>query len=119
MFRRGNLVVGGAGEEADEPEEEDGAYYGGYEVADDSGRCNAEEAEYPAAKDASDDAYDEIDNPAETAAAHEFPGYGAGRNTDKNIPNEAHSEIIFMIKDVIFHYYNVIGGRFVFLSQAT
>ena len=95
-------MVGGAGEEAGDPEEDDGTYDGGYEVADYSGWGDAEEAEEPAAKDASDDAYDEIDNPAETAAAHEFSGYGAGRNTDKNIPNEAHSEIILMVNHDFF-----------------
>ena len=95
-------MVGGAGEEADEPEEDDGTYYGGDEVADYSGGSDAEEAEEPAAEDTADDAYDEVDNPAEATAAHEFTGYGAGRNTDKNIPNEAHSEIILMVNHDFF-----------------
>ena len=95
-------MVGGAGEEAGDPKEEDGAYYGGDEVADDSGRCDAEEAEDPAAEDAADDAYDEINYPAEATTAHEFTGYSAGCNADKNIPNEAHSEIILMVNHDFF-----------------
>ena len=95
--------MGGAGEEADEPEEDDGTYYGGDEVADYSGGSDAEEAEEPAAEDTADDAYDEVDDPAETSASHKFSGYSAGCYSDKNIPNEAHSEIVFMIKDVLFY----------------
>ena len=63
-------VAGGAGEEAGDPEEDDGTYDGGYEVADYSGCGYAEEAEEPAAEYAPDYAYDKIDDPSETAAAH-------------------------------------------------
>lgn len=51
------LMVGGAGEEAGDPEEYDGAYHGGDEIADYAGGGDAEEAEEPAAEDATDDAY--------------------------------------------------------------
>ena len=51
------LMVGGAGEEAGDPEEDHGTYYGGDEVADYAGGSDAEEAEEPAAEHASDDSY--------------------------------------------------------------
>ena len=95
-------MVGGAGEEAGDPEEDHGAYYGGDEVADDAGGGDAEEAEEPAAENTADDSYDEVDDPAEAAATHEFAGYRAGHYSDEYIPDEAHSEIILIVDHSFF-----------------
>lgn len=102
MFGKGNLVVGGAAQEAGDPEEDYGAYDRGDEVADYAGSGDSEEAEEPAAEDATDDSDDEVDDPAEAAATHEFAGYRAGHYSDEYIPDEAHSEIILRFNKAFF-----------------
>jgi len=52
-------------------------------------------AEHPAAQYASGNADDEVDEPAEAAATHKFPGDKPGNKSDKYKPDKTHNNFNF------------------------
>ncbi len=61
-----------------------------------------EQTEEPAAENTADNTYDQIDDEAETASAHQFSRNEAREDTDNYKPDEAHDKLFLRI--ILFSY---------------
>src|SRR5580693_1378762 len=72
---------------ADDEQQEDGAYGGHHELADQAVCRQSQQTENPTAQDRSHDSDDEVHQDTHAGTLHDFPREKAGEDADDNLPN--------------------------------